>query len=179
MFAYKADWPSMKMRAERGDPAVQYAVGAALMDERALGHVNFKDGLIWIGRAAAQNHTPACFTLGRMAFDADYATKCDVPNKETGFKMLMRAATDKDNPIAEAQYVLALLYFDGGYVTKDNEKGSEFLKLAADAGLQLAKNLQKEMAGGKKKEEEEKQSGEDQDQDEDGDNAQQLTVEVD
>lgn len=121
------DLTALRAAAEAGNPEAQYDYGYALWIAGGVGSASRQEGLMWLRRAAAGGHVPACRELGMMLLNGNGLP----PNREEGLVWLTKAGEGGDGP---SLYHLGLIRFTAG----DREAGLVFLQRAADAGYPRA-----------------------------------------
>ena len=118
-----------KRKARQGCPVAQYDLGMHYAKDECCSPVpalDPKEGAKWFRRAARQGHVAAKLELAELYFRGSGVPK----NTQEGIKWLHKAA-ELD---ADAQYLLANYYLWGYYVPKDEEKGRELYRQAAERG---------------------------------------------
>lgn len=116
--------------AEAGHPDAQYSVGC-IYNEGTLGDINKEEATKWFELAAEQNQRDALCLIAFSYIQDPSIETLRISNLdyeqdiEKGFDYLMKAASLNQS---SALYVLALCYYQGKYVEKDNEKAFGCLK---------------------------------------------------
>ncbi|WP_371229650.1 hypothetical protein [Roseovarius sp. 2305UL8-3] len=116
---------------EEETPLAQYRYGRVLVEGRG-GPVDMDEAVVFLSRAAEQNHVEAMTLLARI-YLSNISQDQDNPTalaRDTGkaADLLSRAAALGDD---EAQYYLALLYREGNGVAQDNKAAFNWLLAAA------------------------------------------------
>ena len=135
--AYAKALAALQPLAEAGDPEAQYDLGSLYCDGLAVGR-NYRQAAEWYGRAAAQGHMRAQFTLGFLAYHGAGRGEEDgaVARDPVQAARWLKPAAERDN--AMAQYLLASLYRKGEGVPRDDNKALGWALAAADRGVTAA-----------------------------------------
>ena len=118
----EAAWTAARVKAEAGDPAAQFALGAALY----YGSPDTGQAIEWFRKAAAQGHAPAEFQLGQL-YDFGFGVAQDDALALTWYR---KAA---EHGSAAAQRTLGELYKKGRAVAADATEAVRWFRLAAEA----------------------------------------------
>lgn len=128
----KAAFKLFESAAEQGYSEAQYNAGILIN----LGKVfasnktqnNRKIAIKWLKRAAEQGHIEAQFQLGKMC---RFRSGEDTCNDDIAVKFLERAANQGS---IGSQFLLGQMLTNGSVVQKDEKRGFQFLKRAAELG---------------------------------------------
>lgn len=119
-------WYTIPM--EQNDPEIQYRIGYIYY--KGLDTRDFSQAYKWYYKAAMLGNAKAQFALCKMCYDGECS------DSSTSAFNWCRMAAEQGYPIA--QTVLGMFYFDGEGVSKDKNKGKEWLEKAADQGEEYA-----------------------------------------
>lgn len=149
----------LRLGAEKGDPALQTVLGAALQSGE-LGSADRVNAERWLTKAASSGHGPAMTTVGRMYFTSKrydlalpwlrlaaaggdvevydllvriYSAGLGVPVDETQAFHWAQLAVDQGSPMAYHRMVELIAQFRGGRV-----ESVKWLRKAADSGSTTA-----------------------------------------
>jgi hypothetical protein len=117
--------------ARRGDAEAIYRLALRLSNGRGVRR-NVAESLVWLRKAAAQNHAEAEYRLAAVYTNGAYGVPRDM---EAGAKWLRRSARHGN---ADAQYALGSLYVDGQGVQRNAIKALQWIAEAARNGHQSA-----------------------------------------
>lgn len=115
-----------KVEAERGKPAAQFAIGSGYLLGVGV-EVDQPQGVIWLRKAADQEHASAPHLLGSCFFNGWGYDK----NQTEAVKWFKKAA---DQGQAPAQSILGICYVNGWGCEKDQTEAVKWFKKAADQG---------------------------------------------
>lgn len=115
----------LRARAERGDAEAQFRL-AENFAAGGSGQRDFKQGIHWLERAAAQDHPRALATLGGLRFHGRHCP----PDPELGLDLIRRAAS---LGYTDALNSLGTLYADEENAIYDKAKACEYFRQAAEA----------------------------------------------
>ncbi|RZA29988.1 MAG: hypothetical protein EOP02_02950 [Proteobacteria bacterium] len=123
--------PGLVQQAQWGDPNAQHELGSTM---RKFAQGTLEEGIMWLERAAAQNHVSAACDLGMMH---EFGEGLDA-NSELAFKWYEKGAA-QGHPTALVKVGEA--YLKGIGVEKDRAKAYQWLAAAEAQGEQSSKTL--------------------------------------
>lgn len=126
--------------ANSGNALAQHELGLRyLLGEDGMTADTIK-GAFWVGKAAEQNLTAACFNYGILLINGWGVNW----NPFKAYDYFLKAAIDG---MSQAQYLIGILYTDNLIVKKDNFEAYKWIKKASDQGylpaIETKNNLEK------------------------------------
>ena len=127
-----SDAGTLKVPAEGGDAAAQYALGMKLWLGRGLPR-DVNAAIVWLTRSAAQDYALAESALGVVYEDGDGV------HQDAG-KAAFYYARAAQGGEALGQYRLGLAYLDGKGLPQDDAAAARWFRAAAEQGMAEAEN---------------------------------------
>ena len=121
------DAGTLRSRAEKGDPAAQYALGTAYANGQGFAR-DYAEAAKWLRMAAVQGHTGARFNLG-----VAYHNGLGVPQDYAEAAKWFRSAAEQGHPGAKNN--LGAAYFNGRGVPRDPAEGMRWYRSAAEQDI--------------------------------------------
>ncbi|MGK9368221.1 tetratricopeptide repeat protein [Melioribacter sp. Ez-97] len=141
---FKAKYPSYSLlagyilvnEANRGDPFAQHELGIRYLIGKGFEPDTVK-AIYWIRKAADQNLAAAKYNYGILLYNG-----IGVPWNPFESFYNFKSAAELGMP--EAQFALGIMYTDNLVVSRDYAKAYDYVKKAANAGYEPAKELEEE-----------------------------------
>ncbi len=119
-----------KLSADQNYPDGQFAYGCDLLNEG-----NTQEALVWLNKAADQNHLTALHDLNVIYFEGDFGVQKD---EKKGLQYLMKGV---NLGVLDAMCDLGERLLNGNGMKQDYKKGKEWIEKAASSGSERAKHF--------------------------------------